>query len=195
MDVSRPISSVAPSLDGPVLAALAGTTAPLRLAEVHRIAGRGSLSGVRLVLVRLVESGLVSQVPGGYVLNRDHVAAPAVQQLTRLWGEVFDRIRAAVAQWPEQPALVAMFGSAARRDGDEHSDIDLLVVSDAVAVPEHASQLAELVESWTGNVTRVVTLSSSDLDRMRDAQEPILANWATDLVPIVGDPPPLRAAS
>lgn len=71
MDVSMPISCVVPSLDGPVLVVLAGTTSPVGLAEIHRRTGRGSKSGIPHVLRRIVESGLIHEVPGGFVLNRE----------------------------------------------------------------------------------------------------------------------------
>jgi predicted nucleotidyltransferase len=194
MDVGSPISSVIPSLDGVVLGALAGTSAPMNLSSVHEVGGRGSLSGVRRVLVRLVGTGIVLEVPGGYVLNRDHVAVRAVEGLASLWGDVFDRIRNDVGDWPESPRLVGVFGSAARRDGGEDSDIDLLVVSDAVDAAERASELAGHVERWTGNSTHMVTVGSKDLRRMRRAREPILAAWDQDLVVIVGRRDALKAA-
>lgn len=187
MDVRSPISSVIPSLDGAVLAALAGTTAPLTLTRVHEVAATGSLSGVRRVLVRLVGTGIVLSVPGGYVLNRDHVAAPAIESLARLWGEVLDRIGHAVAEWEAPPALVGIYGSAARRGGDEGSDIDLLVVSDAPDAAELGADLAGNLERWTGNAAHVVTLDPSDLVRMRRAREPILVEWERDLVVVAGD--------
>lgn len=193
MNVGSPISSVIPSLDGAVLGALAGTTAPLTLTRVHEIAAAGSLSGVRRVLVRLVGTGIVLSVPGGYLLNRDHVAGSAIESLARLWGEVLDRIREAVAEWDAPPTLVGVYGSAARRDGDEGSDIDLLVVSDAADASELAATLAGNVERWTGNATRVVTLGPSDLARMRRAREPILAEWEHDLVVVAGDRHALRS--
>lgn len=195
MDVSSPISSVIPSLDGAVLGALASTAAPLNLSRVHQIAGQGSLSGVRRVLLRLAGAGIVLEVPGGYVLNREHVAAGAVQELAQLWGQVLDRIRSHVAQWPEPPRLVGVFGSAARRDGDENSDIDLLVVSDAANTSERSAVLAGLTERWTGNATHVITIGSKDLRRLRRAREPILTEWEKDLVVLVGSRDTLRAAS
>lgn len=195
MDVRSPISSVVPSLDGAALGALAGTTAPLNLSTVHRLAGRGSVSGVRRVLVRLVRAGIVLEVPGGYVLNREHVASASIESLANLWGEVFERIRRSVGEWKKSPEVVAVFGSAARRDGDEASDIDLLVVSDAEGASDQAAELAADVQSWTGNATHVVVVTSKALRRMRRARETILAEWERDLVVVVGGRDALKAAS
>lgn len=187
VDVSNPISSVIPSLDGPVLGALSGTSMPMSLTEVHRLVGVGSLSGVRRVLVRLVATGVVKSVPGGYVLNRDHVAAAAIEMLARLWATCLERIRTTVGQWPEKPRLVGVFGSAARRDGDEDSDIDLLVVSDTVGAENYSADLAEAVGRWTGNPAHVVTVTMTDIGRMRRARERVLAEWDRDLIAVVGD--------
>lgn len=195
MDVSSPMSSVIPSLDGAVLGALAGTSAPLNLSSVHKLAGRGSLSGVRRVLVRLVATGIVLEVPGGYVLNRDHVAGPAIESLAHLWGEVLDRVRRHVVEWPQAPLLVGIYGSAARRDGDEDSDIDLLVVSDAVNSSEDAAELAAKVERWTGNAASVITVGLKDLRRMRRAREAVLVEWERDLIVITGSRDALKVAS
>lgn len=194
MDVNSPIASVIPSLDGAVLGALTGTTAPLNLTSVHRLSGRGSISGVRRVLVRLAASGIVLVVPGGYVLNRDHVAAPSIESLAHLWAEAFERIRRQVSHWPHPPVMVGLFGSAARRDGDEDSDIDLVVVSDAAGTAEDAAELVGSIERWTGNRTHAVTVTSKDLRRMRRRREAILAEWERDLVVVVGDGEALKAA-
>lgn len=195
MDVSSPISSVIPSLDGPVLGALAGTTTPLNLTQVHRLARRGSLTGVRRVLVRMSAVGIVAEVPGGYVLNRDHVASSAIESLARLWGGCVDRIRATVAEWPEEPALVGIFGSAARRDGDEFSDVDILVVSNDADADHRSADLADAVERWTGNAAHVVTVTPADLRRMRRAREPVLDEWDRDLVVVAGSAAALRTAN
>lgn len=187
MDVSMPISAVVPSLDGPVLAALASTTAPFTLADIHRLAGRGSKSGVRQVLIRMVDEGLVLEVPGGYVLNREHVAAPAVELLANLHGELSRRIRAAVASWPGEILLAGLFGSAARRDGDASSDIDVLLISDGADLEPFADDLASRVRAWTGNRAQVVGLTTAELQRLRRAKEPIIASWKRDLVVLCGD--------
>lgn len=193
MDVSMPISSVVPSLDGPVLVALAATTAPASLAEVHRRAGRGSKSGVREVLLRMIEVGLVDDVPGGFVLNREHVAAPAVAMLADLHGELVRRIRSTVDDWGGEVALVGLFGSAARRDGDSSSDIDLLVVSDADGLDDLIERLTGQVHSWTGNHAQVIGMPSAELRRLRRAKEPIVARWDAEVVVICGDRRALRS--
>lgn len=192
MDVSMPISSVAPSLDGPVLIALATTTAPASLAEVHRRSGRGSKSGVRQVLARMVEAGLVHEVPGGFVLNRGHVAAAAVLLLADLHGELVRRIRAAVEQWGGDVLLVGLFGSAARRDGDTSSDIDVVVISDADGLGSFVDQLSEQIRSWTGNRAQVIGMPPSELQRLRRADAPIVSSWERELLAICGSRRALR---
>lgn len=187
MDVSMPITTVVPSLDGPVLAALAATASPLGLAAVHARTGRGSKSGVRSVLLRMVDEGLVLEVPGGYLLNRDHIAALAVELLASLHGELASRIRGAVEEWPTRPALVGMFGSAARRDGDSSSDIDVLVVSDDPDLDDRVDELAEQIRRWTGNRTQVIGRTPKEIARLRRAKEPILSEWTRDLVVIAGE--------
>ncbi|MDQ3452213.1 MAG: nucleotidyltransferase domain-containing protein [Actinomycetota bacterium] len=88
-----------------------------------------------------------------------------------------------------------MFGSSARRDGGDDSDIDIVVVSEATNASEDGAKLAAHVECWTGNATHVITVGSTDLDRMRRASEPVLVEWDRDLVVIVGNRYALRAAS
>lgn len=195
MNVAMPILSVIPSLDGPVLAALSGTNAPLSLAEVHARAGRGSKSGVRQVLLRMVDEGLVLGVPGGFVLNRQHVAAPAVTMLADLHGELTRRIRSAVDHWPGEVALVGLFGSAARRDGDADSDIDVLVVSDAGNLDSLIDELTVLIRAWTGNPAQVIGVSRAELRRLRRAKEPIVAGWQQELIVISGDRRALRGVA
>lgn len=129
MDVGYPVHAVIPSLEGPTLMVLAGTTAPLSLSTISRLAGAGSISGVRKALLRLVRQGVVLEAPGGYLLNREHLAAAAVIQLARLRTDFNQRIAAWAQTLPEAPILLGLFGSYARKDGDEDSDIDILFVS------------------------------------------------------------------
>jgi predicted nucleotidyltransferase len=136
--------------------------------------------------LRLVDQGVVHEVPGGYLLNRRHLVAPAVELLAGLHGELTARIRTEVQSWSPPAALVGMFGSAARRDGDAASDVDLLVVADEADL-EGVDRLREGVEAWTGNAAQVVTLTPADVRRLRRKHEPIVAVWDRELVVIAGD--------
>jgi len=187
VDVSSPISTVIPSLDGPVLACLAATTAPLGLAQIHRQVGHGSKSGVRQVLLRMKEAGIISEIPGGYVINRLHITAQAIEILADLHGELIRRIRSAINTWKSEVLLVGLFGSAARRDGNSSSDIDILIVSDAKGLNEFADQLASQVTSWTGNRAQIVAINRKEMKRLQQAKEPIVADWQSELVVISGD--------
>lgn len=187
MDVSNPVSSVIPTLDGAVLVVLAGSTAARSLADVHQQVPGASKSGVRLSLLRLVEQGVVLQAPGGYILNREHLAAPAVALLAEMRSELLRRIGELVDGWEAGPLLVAAFGSFARRDGDSESDIDLLLVSKAKSADEQAGELSGRVRAWTGNECHVLALAPADISRMRRNKESILGEWDRDLEPIRGD--------
>ena len=195
MDVASPISSVVPTLDGPVLEVLVGTAIPLSLSEVHRRSARGALSGVRRVLQRLVKEGVVLDVPGGYLLNREHIAADAVEALALLRGEFLTRLRAEVSSWSYQPDVVGIFGSFARRDGDSASDIDIVIVGEQLCPDEVLDDLARRVLAWTGNRAQVMALTQRDLRRLRSTGEPILSEWRRDLELVQGDASVLGALS
>jgi len=188
MDVAHPARSVAPTLDMVVLEVLSRTTAALTLAQIHRLAGTGSVSGLLKALARLVESGLVLVQPGGYGLNREHVAAAAVEALAAMRSELIERIRSQVAAWRPAPLFVGIFGSFARRDGDAKSDIDLLVLWRAPGEhPAHqAGELAGAIRRWSGNEAHVVEVTPDDLTRMAVDSEPILDSWRADLIPVFG---------
>ena len=195
MDVSVPITTIIPSLDGPVLAALATTTSPPGLTEVQPRAGRGSKSGVRTVLLRMLDEGLVLAVPRGYVLNRDHIAAPAIELLASLDGELISRIRNKAERWPIAPQLVGLFGSSVRRCGDADSDIDVLVVMDDPNLDDRIDLLAEQIRRWTGNRAQVIGRTPSEIERLRKANEPIFAEWSDNLIVIAGQRSALRMAA
>lgn len=196
MDLSRPISTVVPSLDGPVLAALARTTQPLTGRRVQQLAGAGSEHGVRKVLQRLTETGLVQATQAGpsilYTLNRQHLAAAAVDQLTNLPQRLVDRICAAMDDWSVPPVHASLFGSFARGDGGLDSDIDILLIHEGdtdpapADWPDQVADLAEQVFRWTGNHAQVYELSLAQLDEHLAADEPIVQEWTNDAVTVAG---------
>jgi predicted nucleotidyltransferase len=198
VNVARPYAAVAPGVEGDALVVLAGTTAPLTGRQIARLARRGTSPSVSAALDRLVAQGLVHRQQAGraylHVLNRDHVAAPVVDLLAGLRGELLRRLRAAFAVWDIAPVHASMFGSAARADGDVGSDIDLLVVRpDGVDEdqPEWRSQIEALTDrvfAWTGNRAAVIELAESELARLRRNPPAVLREVRADGIDLAGTP-------
>jgi hypothetical protein len=196
MDVARPYAAVSPTLDGEVLRVLAATSMLMTGREVARRTGRSSHSGVLDVLHRLTDHGLVTRVELNraflFALNRDHVAAPAVELLAGLRAELFSRIRRAIGDWEIAPVYAAVFGSTARADGDVDSDIDLLLVRSSAIEPGESRWQAQVedlrrkIEGWSGNGAGIVEVSETGLARLRDEERPIIAELCADAIVVGG---------
>jgi predicted nucleotidyltransferase len=196
VDLSQPYKAVCPSLDGEVLNVLAATTRGLTGREVALLSGRSSHSGVLAVLNRLTEHGLVTRVELSraflFALNRDHLAAPAVEQLIGLKARLLELIRKTLDTWRIPPVHASLFGSAARGDGDTSSDIDLFVVRRG-AVPaedthwrEQLDALEQEIFRWTGNRASVSETSEDEIERLAADNRQIVAELRADAIVLVG---------
>jgi predicted nucleotidyltransferase len=184
MDLSNPLRAVAPGVEGDVVVVLLRSHVPLTGARVAALAERGETQ-VRAVLRRLEQHGVVDVERHGqsytYLTNRDHVLVPGLEALQQAMPTVEDRVRALVAEWTLAPASVVMFGSAARRDGNADSDVDLLLVrSEAVDAEDDTwakqrHELAQSVERWTGNTVQVIELSTAELAKASRRKEPLIS--------------------
>ncbi len=195
MDLAHPISTVVPTLDGPVLATLARTSQPLTGRRVHQLTETGSEAGVRKVLTRLVDTGLVTATRVGpslqYALNRRHLAADAVLELSALRGRMVLRMKSEIEQRDnDQIVHASIFGSAARGDGDLDSDIDLLLVcsSDEAlqSLSDWIAQLGEGVHAWTGNFLQTYAITTDELTRHLVAADPLVNEWLRDSITVHG---------
>lgn len=197
MDVAKPYTAISPNVDTAVLIVLAGSSVPRSGREIARRAGR-SKTGVQHVLERLVDHGIVERLATGnaqlYSLNRDHLLAGAVEQMANAHTELIRRLHNTIGSWETPAVHVSMFGSAARGDGDTHSDIDMLIVRPANLDPEseqwraQIDLLAEDVRRCTGNNAGIVEISDADLPRLVGEQRPILAELRSDAIDIAGKP-------
>ncbi len=189
MQLQDPLAVVAPTLDAPVLAVLARAEQPFTGRQVHQLSQRGTEQGVRNALERLVRQGIVlrSQVGASYLysLNRRHLAAPHVVALATLRDELFERWRQQIGQWPVQPRVVVLFGSAAKGDMRPESDIDLLIVADVEhgALEDHLVALQEATTAWVGSDTRILHVSSDQVTQ----DEAALVVAASEGIVVDGD--------
>jgi predicted nucleotidyltransferase len=198
MDVSAPHTAICPTLDSSVLAVLAGTTKPLTGREVARLVGRRSHRGVLDVLNRLADHGLVDREEAGrallFTLNREHLAAPAVDVLAGMRTELLRRLRSAVSRWRIPPVHCSLFGSAARGDGTTESDIDLFLVrpdrvdADDQTWVEQRDALARQVLRWTGNRAGIAEVAKDELAPLIKSRRPIVGELRRDAVVLHGVP-------
>lgn len=185
-----------PTVEGDVLITLSRISHPLTGRGVARLVPERSVAGVAEALDRLVHQGLVRrmEVPPAMVhtLNRDHLAAPAIEVLAEMRTSLFDRLKGTVGDWEIAPVHVSMFGSAARGDGSSDSDIDLFVVrplgihSEDPVWNEQLASLAKLVFDWTGNRASIVDFAASEIQEMLEEAPPILQGLRRDAIDLTG---------
>jgi predicted nucleotidyltransferase len=178
------------------LRVLAGTTRSLTGREITLLTGKTSHSGVMAVLSRLVEHGLVNQVELNraslYTLNRDHLAAEAVELIMGMREELLERVRHEFDDWQIAPVHASLFGSTARGDGDTQSDIDLFIIrpnkvdEDEPAWCTQIDDLQRRILRWTGNHAGIVQVPESQIVHLLDEEPPIVAELRSDAINLHG---------
>jgi predicted nucleotidyltransferase len=202
MDLANPMQSVIPSAHGAVLAVLARTDLPL---SGHRIAQltkpRFSQTRVNDVLRHLTESGVVlreRRPPSNlYRLNRDHVAVDGILQLARMSATLVARIRAELENWSLPPQAAWLFGSAARGEGTEQSDIDIFLVlpasdldSAAVDIWERQTEvLTEKIMAWSGNRCDVIEMEAAEISSAVERDDLLVRDLREQAVLLAGRDP------
>jgi predicted nucleotidyltransferase len=193
MELSRPLSTVTPTLDGDVLAVLARHDATFTTGQLHRVLTKHSEEGIRKVLQRLTKQGVVQSDRVGnaftYRLNLDHLAAEHIIGLARLQETLLNRLEDRLASWEVRPIYAAVFGSAARGSMTVDSDLDLLLVRPDDAPPDlwdtQVDQLVSDLTRWVGNDARSLEFTAGELAaRARD--EPVLHSVLNEGLTVAG---------
>jgi len=201
MDLAHPLAVVTPSLDGDILAVLALTDVAFTPGQLHRMLERHSEDGVRRALRRLSAQGIVLAERAGnaylYRLSSAHLAAEPVRALARMRQTLLARLEQRLTEWAPAPVYAAVFGSAARGTMRTDSDIDLLLVrpdkGDRERWDDLAARLTADVTAWTGNDTRVLELSESEVHRI-GRREPVLMDVVEHGLTVAGTAHWLRRA-
>ncbi len=204
MDLSSPIRSVIPVGQGEVLAVLAKTDRPLtgrRVAELTD--GRLSQKGTNLALRALVRAGLVhveAHPPSNlYRLNRQHLAAESIEALATLRDRLIAAMTEHIGTWAIPPEGAWMFGSAARGDGDETSDIDILVLrpdpADEAAWDDQVERFATAVSMWTGNRCQIIEYTGQEFASLMGRDDRLAIDLRAHAVALTPTKLPRRMAA
>lgn len=193
VELSRPLSTITPTLDGDVLAVLARQDATFTTGALHRVLTQYSEEGIRKVLQRLTRQGIVHSARVGnaysYRLNRDHLAAEHIIKLADLMNIFLARLTERLEAWEVRPVYAAVFGSAARGSMSMESDLDLLLVRPK-DVPDElwAAQVDRLVEDvsrWIGNDVRPLQFAEAQIVTS-GREEPVLRDVLSEGLTVAG---------
>lgn len=193
MELNRPLATITPTLDGDVLMVLARHDATFTTGQVHRILTQHSEEGIRKVLRRLTDQGIVLADRIGnafaYRFNQDHLAAQHILGLARIQETFLARLEALLESWNTPPVYAAVFGSAARGQMRPNSDIDLLLVQPHAAADaewdDQVNNLANTVTRWLGNDTRILEFTQSEITATGH-EEPVLSDVLRDGLTVAG---------
>lgn len=192
MYLRRPLEALVAPDRALVLAVLYRAGPPLSGRTIASLTGSVSQPTVSRMLTELVHSGLVLRVPGGYTINREHLAYAAAELLLDSIGELGRRVRGLVGAWDVEPVSVVFFGSAARGEAGRSSDVDLLVVRpssvdiEACAWAHDVADLGAMVQSWTGAPCEVLEYDPHELEDLARTGDPLLAALLREGVTFAG---------
>ena len=195
MDYTHPVQTVIPGVQGRILATLAQTDAELTMRTVARVAGVSS-NRATTVLNGLVKLGLVERRDVGTSalvrLIRENEASRIVTELAQVGDTVLKRLAAAATDITPAPVSVVLFGSFARGQARDDSDVDVFVVRPD-QVPGDDSGWISTLGKWTdlaariaGNPINLVVASESELPRLSKRKRSVWAAIAREGVTLLG---------
>lgn len=197
MDFRRPVEAVIPGVQGRILAILAETNAELNLRTIARLASVSPAQASR-VLPDLVSLGLVErrEAPPSalFAMVDGNIASRAVRALSRSREAVLEELGTLAAEIDPSPASVIVFGSFARGEADESSDLDVVLVR-AAGVGEDDDRWAASVEEWrtaarrlTGNPVQALEVAHSEISGRSRTGKQLWADVIRDGITVHGSP-------
>jgi predicted nucleotidyltransferase len=185
VNLSQPLLDVVPGVRGHLLYALARSEAPITRRRLASLAGVAP-GNANSIVDDLVQSGMCNETPAGrslmVSLNRKNLAAEQVLALTSIRATLIDRLRSELSSWKGLRGAW-LFGSVARGDSNEESDIDLAMVFDdpeSALSTGHISQLQVVVQEWTGNELQVAEYSEASWSMLVSSRSPLVGQIRRD---------------
>jgi hypothetical protein len=189
MFFGEPFGGIIPGARGAVLSALLRTGAPLTGRQVHAmISDEHSLWSVQKALAALARLGIVGTQPIGravvHTINERHAA---VGHLRALADPIAMLTAVIVGEVGSEVESVILFGSLARGEAGEGSDIDLAVI--AGSGWDGRTNLEDAVLIGVGNRCDVLVFTPTQFQRLVRSGEPVVSDILREGVALVGSMP------
>jgi predicted nucleotidyltransferase len=189
MLLNEPFGGLIPGARGAVLSALLRTDATLTGRQVHAlVSDRHSLWSVQEALKAWVLLGVVdTEIIGRAVvhsINEDHYAVTPLRSLLDPMTALTNTAAQIVG---EDVEAVIVFGSVARGEAKEGSDIDLAVI--AQSDWGGRVDLEDAVQKRLGNDCDVLVFTAKEFTGLAAAHEPVVDEILVDGIPLIGAVP------
>lgn len=194
MHFHQPFGGVVPGARGVVLAVLLRTGEPLTGRQIHgMVSDEHSLWSVQESLKALTGLGLVTSRTVGragiHQVNESHASIGPLRALL----DPMAALRAAVSEVVDPDVnAVLLFGSIARGEATETSDVDLAVI--AAAGWSGRVELEDLVQARLGNACDVLLFTPAEFAESAQMAEPVVSDIVRDGVALWAGKRPLAGA-
>lgn len=193
MDFRRPVQAVVPGSQGRILAVLAETTGELSLRTIARLAGVSPAQASR-ILPHLVRLGIVErrEAPPTALFHfvHENLASQFVLGLSRSRDYVLGELGRRTEMLGVRPLSVVVFGSLARGEADEGSDVDVLIVRpEGIDDDDWSASVGQWRRSarlLTGNRVEVLEADASEVGRLLRSHKPLWKDIVQDGVVVFG---------
>jgi predicted nucleotidyltransferase len=192
---NEPFGGVIPGARGAVLSTLLRTDARLTGRQVHAlVSDRHSLWSVQEALKAWAQLGVVhTEIIGRAVvhaINEDHCTVAPLRSLLDPLAALTETAAQIVGDHVE---AVILFGSVARGEAHEGSDIDLAVI--AQSGWDGRVDLEETVRRRLGNDCDALVFTVKDFARLAAAHEPVIDEILVDGIALIGTMPRVKSGA
>ncbi|MDQ2812860.1 MAG: nucleotidyltransferase domain-containing protein [Actinomycetota bacterium] len=192
MVLNEPFGGLIPGARGAVLSTILRTDVRLTGRQVHAlVSDRHSLWSVQEALKAWVQLGVIhTEIIGRAVvhaINEDHYT---VGPLRSLLDPIAALAKTAAQIAGEDVEAVIVFGSVARGEAKEGSDIDLAVI--AQSGWDGRIDLEDAVRKRLGNDCDVLVFTAKDFTNLAAAHEPVVDEILVDGIPLIGAMPRVK---
>jgi predicted nucleotidyltransferase len=157
---------------GRIIGALLRVDGPRTISEMARLADV-SRDRAATVVTRLERLGLIERRPAGrahlVALIEESPVTESLREIERSHERSVERLRRAARSIKPAPEFMALYGSWARGEATEASDLDVAVIAEGAGDRE---ALLEALDEWSGLAKRVTGASPVRRDRRRLDSDP-----------------------